>query len=216
MDKVTNGLNKLNAVLPLKDRQDKVDKSISDAHKSILRSFVDKGSILSRSELSTIVDDIDDATSILKENDMVVFDESNEPIGAYPFTMEEREHQILVNTHNVHAMCALDSLGISPMFDFPVVITSQCRVTEEPIEIYQDGSFILNKDDVKDVQFGVIWNASGSSCCCANSLCMEMMFLKDPTVATEWLEQDPKNREVYTLREAIEFSTRFFAPLTKD
>jgi Alkylmercury lyase len=216
MDKVTNGLNKLNAVLPLKDRQDKVDPQIRDAHKSVLTSFVEKGAILTKSELAQIVDDVDQAISILKDNDMVVFDDNNEPIGSYPFTMQEREHKISVNGHNVHAMCALDSLGVSPMFGYEVEINSQCRVTGDAVKIKQKDLEVLNAEENKDVQFGIIWAAADSSCsCCANSLCMEMMFLKDSAVAEKWLAEDSANREVYTLPEAIDFSARFFAPLIK-
>ncbi|MBF0252715.1 MAG: hypothetical protein HQL29_02770 [Candidatus Omnitrophica bacterium] len=216
MDKVTNGLNKLNAVLPLKERQDKVDPSIKKAHKAILTAYVEKGRTLSKGELAKIVDNVDDAVKILNENDMVVFDKNNEPIGAYPFTMEQREHKISVNGNLVHAMCALDSLGVSPMFDYEVEINSKCRVTGEPIKIKQKKLEILNPEENKDTKFGIIWAAAEGSCsCCANSLCMEMMYLKDGNVAEKWLAEDSKNREVYTLPEAVEFSSRFFAPLIK-
>ncbi|MBU3953423.1 MAG: alkylmercury lyase family protein, partial [Proteobacteria bacterium] len=47
----------------------------------------------------------------------------------------------------------------------------------------------------------------------ANSLCTEMMFLTDRAVAEEWLSQDPENRQVFDLEEAIEFGARFFTPL---
>jgi len=31
---------------------------------------------------------------MLKEKDMVVFSEAGNPVGAYPFTMEKREHVV--------------------------------------------------------------------------------------------------------------------------
>jgi len=42
---------------------------------------------------------------------------------------------------------------------------------------------------------------------------MEMIFLKDGKTAQQWLSDDPDNREVFTLQEAVEFGGRFFAPL---
>ena len=42
---------------------------------------------------------------------------------------------------------------------------------------------------------------------------MEIIFLRDSKIAQRWLAQDPDNREVFTLQEAIEFGARFFVPL---
>lgn len=42
---------------------------------------------------------------------------------------------------------------------------------------------------------------------------MEMMFLKDDKIAEQWLAEDPTNREIFTLQEAVEFGARFFVPL---
>jgi hypothetical protein len=40
-----------------------------------------------------------------------------------------------------------------------------------------------------------------------------MMFLRDSEIARQWLADDPKNREVFTLQEAVEIGDRFFTPL---
>ena len=51
------------------------------------------------------------------------------------------------------------------------------------------------------------------SACCANSLCTEMLFLRDGEVARQWQAKDAENREIFTLRVAVEFASRFFVPL---
>jgi len=66
---------------------------------------------------------------------------------------------------------------------------------------------------MSDTHFGIIWGAAAGNSCCADSLCMEMMFLRDSEIAQRWLADDPDNRELFTLPEAIEFGGRFFAPL---
>ncbi len=79
--------------------------------------------------------------------------------------------------------------------------------------IRQAGKKIENLDEAADIHFGIIWGAASSCSCCANSLCMEMMFLKDGKIAESWLAEDKGNRETFTLQEAVDFGARFFVPL---
>ncbi len=212
-EKVESALNRLNAVLPLKERQDNCRPEIKTLHQAILCSFVENGRSLSRAEMAQQVSDVAEAITILQSNDMVVFGADGEPIGAYPFTMAAREHQIQVNGHQVHAMCALDALAISPMFGLVTEINSQCRVTGEPVHIRQAGETIENMDESGGVYFGIVWGAAEGGACCADSLCREMIFLRDGDVAGQWLAAEPENREIFTLPDSVAFAARFFVPL---
>jgi alkylmercury lyase len=214
--KVDKALARLIAVLPLKEKQLKCAPEMRALHRRMLRSFVERGKILSRSEMAEVVGDVDQATAVLKNNDMVVFSCEGEPIGAYPFTMEEREHKVRVGNNTVNAMCALDALAVSPMFGMKTEISSTCRATGAAVFIKQDGLNIENLAEAGEIRFGIVWGAASSCSCCANSLCMEMMFLRDGRVAEEWLSADPGNREVFTLAEAVEFGAKFFVPLMAD
>lgn len=211
--KLEMALNRLKSILPLKDRQDACSKQIKELHQQVLRSFVDKGRILTRKEMEQHVSNLEGAISVLKEKDMVVFSEDGIPVGAYPFTMEEREHVVRVNGHQVYAMCTLDALAVSPMFRVKTQITSRCRITGDPVSIQQSGETIENQDEAGDIHFGIIWGAASADSCCADSLCMEMLFLRGSGIARQWLADDPDNRETFTLKEAVEFGGRFFAPL---
>jgi mercuric reductase len=135
------------------------------------------------------VSNLEDAISVLKEKDMVVFSDDGNPVEAYPFTMEEREHVIRVRGHQVHAMCALDALSISPMFRVETQIISRCRVTGDPISIKQPGDTIENLDEAGDVHFGIIWGAKNTDSCYADSLCMEMVFLMTATRTSIWFRR---------------------------
>lgn len=211
--KVEKALERLISVLPLKEKQEACGRELKELHQKILTSFVENGRILSREEMAAQVENVEEAVNVFKTNDMVVFSDNGEPVGVYPFTMEEREHKVQINGHTVHAMCALDALSVSPMFNMDTHIHSQCRVTGSPVSIQQEGKKIKNPEETEDLRFGIVWGAANGCSCCANSLCMEMMFLKDGTVADEWLVADEKNREVFTLEEAVEFGSRFFVPL---
>jgi len=212
-EKLETALNRLKQILPLKERQDLCPLEIKSLHQKTLRSFVENGSSLTREEMEQQVSDVDEAVTVLQSNDMVVFGEDGEPIGAYPFTMEKREHKILVNGYQVHAMCALDALAVSPMFSMDTEINSQCRVTGDPVRIQQSGTTIENVDEAGGVYFGIVWGAAEGGSCCADSLCMEMIFLKDDGIAQQWLAEDPTNREIFTLQDSVEFSNLFFVPL---
>lgn len=212
-EKVTKALERLIGVLPLKAKQESCGPEIKELHQQVLRSFVERGRILSKEEMAAHVGNIDEAVNVLKTNDMVVFSCSGQPIGAYPFTMEEREHKVRVNGHTVNAMCALDALAVSPMFGVDTEISSKCRATGAPVTVKQSGRTVKNLDQAADIHFGIIWGAASSCSCCANSLCMEMMFLKDSKVAASWLAEGTGNRETFTLQEAVDFGAQFFVPL---
>jgi len=212
-DKLDIALDRLKAILPLKERQEKCNEQIKALHQQILFSFVNNGRILTMKEMAPYVSNLNEALAVLKANDMVVFSEHGDPVGAYPFTMEEREHKVHVNGFQVYAMCALDALAVSPMFGMDTQITSRCRVTGDPVHLHQSGKTIENLDEVGDVHFGIIWGASDSGSSCAVSLCTEMIFLRDSKIARQWCMDDPENREVFALKEALEFASRFFVPL---
>ena len=211
--KVDTALDRLTGILPLKVRQEDCSPQIKELHQQILRSFVTQGRILTRDEMAEHVSNLEEAVAALQDSDLVVFSASGEPVGAYPFTMEEREHKVHVNGHRVHAMCALDALAVSPLFGMKTHISSICRVTGDPVSIEQSGTTIENQDAAAGIHVGITWGAASGDACCADSLCMEMMYLRDDEVARRWLAEDPDNREIFTLQEAVEFGARFFVPL---
>jgi mercuric reductase len=211
--KVETALNRLNSILPLKQRQDDCNQQIKELHQQILRSFIDRGRILTRKEMQQRVSNLEETVKTFKEKDMVIFSEDDKPVGAYPFTMEAREHNIRVNGHQVYAMCALDALAVAPMFGMDTQITSRCSITGDPVYIQQSGKIIVNLDEAGDIRFGIAWSAANADLCCADSLCLEMIFLRDGETAQRWLADGPENREVFSLRDAVEFGDRFFSPL---
>lgn len=212
-DKITSAVKRLNAILPLAERQQSLEVSLKKLHKKILLSYIDQGRSLNKNEMAQWVDDIDAAIKILKHNDLVVFDDNGEPRGAYPFTIEAREHTVTVNSHTVHCMCALDALAVSPMFNLATIISSCCHVTHAPIIIHQQGMIIQNSDELNDVCFGINWNAVSKNSNCADSLCTEMIYLKGKAVELNWLSEAADSRQTFRLNEAVEFAARFFVPL---
>lgn len=212
--KVTTAIQRLNTIFPLQKNQQTLNKSIRDLHQAVLRSYVEQGRSLNRAEMANYVDDFNEAVTILKQNDLVVFDNKGEPIGAYPFTMEQRKHQVTVNNHTVHCMCALDALAVSPMFNLPTHISTRCEVSSIPISINQHGKEMRSSD--QRLFFGINWNAASTAACCADSLCTEMIFLAGDEIANNWLTENSDQREIFTLQQAVNFAAGFFMPLLSE
>jgi len=213
--KVTKAVDRLNKILPLAERQKRLARETADIYQMILKSYIDIGRTLNKAEIAEHATDIDDVINTLRSNDMVVFDSNDEPVGAYPFTMELRDHTVKVNGNTVHSMCALDALAISPMYNIKTHIDSKCHVTGDRISIDQLNQEVLNKQENEEVHFGINWNSAANNCC-ATSLCTEMIFLKDKKIADTWLSDDLENREIFNIDDAIEFSSRFFSPLVSE
>ena len=212
MNKIKNAVDHLNKILPLAERQKKLSCEDADVYLKILNSYVYYGRTLNKPEIAECVHNVDETINTLRNNDMVVFDSNDEPVGAYPFTMEAREHKVKVNNHIVYSMCALDALAVSPMFNMKTVIESRCHITGDDILIEQFDQDVLNKESNENIYFGINWSAAKNNCC-ATSLCTEMIFLKGKINSENWLHEDPERREIFSLDEAIGFSSQFFKPL---
>ena len=211
--KLENALERLNRILPLRKKQDECDKETRALYQQILRSFVTKGRILTREEMVRNAGNPEAALKRLRDDGMVVFSADGDPVGAYPFTMEPREHKVRVNGYQVHAMCALDALAVSPMFEVKTQIDSRCRITGDRVEIRQSGTSIENPDEAGEFHVGIAWGAADEHSSTADSLCREMIFLRDGEVARQWNADDFENKEIFTLPEAVEFARRHFVPL---
>jgi len=208
---VSMALKRLDSILPLVSGLNSLSSDDAALYCKLLKSYVQQGRTLTRSEASELVNNAEQALTNIAGSKLIVLDADGNPSGAYPFTSEEREHKVHINGVTVHCMCALDALAVSPMFNMPTVIDSQCRVTSEKIHLEQNGTNFSN--GTLDAWFGINWGAAATDTVCATSLCMEMMFLANEAVAREWLAESPDTREIFDLPSAIDFAAGFFVPL---
>jgi hypothetical protein len=213
---LADALDKLNSLLPLKAKQSRLEPQLRNLHIAILRHFATVGQALSRDQVAQLLEgaDVDEALARLADDDLVVLSPDRQRItGAYPFTVEERVHEVLVNGQTVHAMCALDALAIAPMFETATRIDSRCHITDTPIEIRMQGEELLSAKP-GGIMVGIHWQ--GTLGCAAQSLCMEMVFLGDAETAQRWQQQDSENTDLYELPDAVHFAAAYFRPLLED
>lgn len=211
-EKISHALVHLNQILPLVKHQRLLEPEAVQMHQTILRSYANTGAAPLTSELAMIYHPVAEMLSRLQQLDLIVLDDNAEILGAYPFTSETRIHQVDIDNHSVHCMCALDALAISPMFDYATQIHSQCALTSEPVTIQQNGLAVLNHQQNTELFLAIDWAAVSSTSCCANSLCKQMNFISGAERAHEWQRQSDQH-ELFTLAEATVFAAQFFKPL---
>jgi len=212
-DKVSKALKRLDSILPLLSGLQSLEDEDARLYCKLLNSYVGQGRTLSRTEVAGMVTDAEQALNNLTKTKLIVLDAEGNPNGAYPFTSEQREHRVQINGTTVHCMCALDALSVSPMFEQKTIIDSECRVTGDAIHIEQNGT-VLN-DGTLDAWFGINWGAATDDIACAESLCLEMMFLANEETANRWLAESADTREIFDLQSAVEFAAAFFVPLVE-
>ena len=214
MDKKTStALERLDDILPLLSGLRSLSSEDAALYCNLLNSYVQRGRALARIEVDERVGNAALALDNLVNSKLIVLDADGNPAGAYPFTSQEREHKVHINGVTVHCMCALDALAVSPMFNVPAVIESECRITGKQIHIEQNG-ISIDKGTL-DAWLGINWGAAANDIVCAESLCLEMMFLANETVAKEWLQESPETREIFDLSSAVDLSAAFFVPLAE-
>ncbi len=213
-DTLSQAVQRLNSQLPLKDRHDRLSEPLKALHREVIKSLVMHARPLTRPEVAALVGEgeVDAAIARLGKDDLVVLSKDQRQIvGAYPVTSEATPHEVHVNGQILYAMCALDALAVSPMYEVPVEIRSRCRVSGDTVCITQDGMRIMEARP-PTVRVGVRWQMpSGDHA--AHSMCMEMVFLRDDATAAAWHGGDLDHHSVFTLDEAIPFGARFFKPL---
>jgi hypothetical protein len=211
---VEKELARLKRILPLEQNQKHLGTELLAVHRGILYSFAEHGRPLENAIIGQMLGGrtVSEVLTELAAKDLVVLDEKKERVvGAYPFTTEKTAHTVIISGVKTYAMCAVDALSISPMFNSEVTIESRCHVSGVSIRVRQREMEILEAQPSLGVRVGVRWQGTGG--CAAHSLCMEMVFLSDRETAVRWQNEDNENRSIFTLPEAIEFGTGFFLPL---
>jgi mercuric reductase len=231
--RLARALQHLHDLLPLKERQESLERPLVELHRAILHSLVEQGRPLTRAEIAKKLGSEDAAAKAVAllgsydlivrnpltirdahTNALVVLDaKGGDVLGAYPITTEETPHKVSVNGNQLYAMCAVDALAVGAMFNTETLIQSNCHVTEEPVTIRQRGKEILEANP-PDVRVGVRWQRLID--CCAHVMCRQMIFLRDEATAQAWLNADPVSKELFTVPEAILFGEAFFTPLLED
>lgn len=116
---------------------DSVEKAV---HQEILRAFAARGRPPAPSELDTVTAasgrPTSEVLSALHEADAIRLDPDGDIAVAYPFSTRPTRHRVrIADRVEVHAMCAIDALGISAMLGQDTRIESLDVTSGEPVTV---------------------------------------------------------------------------------
>lgn len=209
---VQAAIARLEERLPLRARQAALPAPLVELHRLILWSLARDGRPPTGAAMDGVLGNMPRAEALarLGSDDLVVLDTAGEQVlGAYPFTTEQTPHRLTAGESRVHAMCALDALAVSPVFDLAVSIDSECAVTGEPVRVEQRGDVVEAVRPGPGLHVGVRWQQPSG--CAAHSMCRDMVFLRDRDVAEHWLAEGDAG--LFDLHEAVAFARGYFQPL---
>ena len=131
----------------------------------------------------------------------------------YPFTRLATEHHITLHGHALHALCAIDALGIGGMFQTDIAITSSCRFCRTPINIATaNAGRAINTVTPDDT---VVWYDPAYAETAATSCCPSIGFFCTDGHLQQWLaaRNPPRTGCRLTPAEAMEVGRAIFEPV---
>jgi hypothetical protein len=158
--------------------------------------------------------EVEPALERLASEDLVHHDpETGAILVAYPFSGRPTAHRVRLDGREVYAMCAIDALGIAPMFGEPIEISSRDPLTGEQIrvELEPDGN-----DSWQPQEAVVVCGTSeaGESC---TSCCPVLNFFASTGSATRWLASHVDVRgAVISMDDAIVAGRTVFGDILKE
>jgi hypothetical protein len=161
----------------------------------ILRHFTTDGRP-SSTELRTTAErlgiDTEQALEKLAREDLVHRGSDGEVTVAYPFSGRTTAHQVrFPDGHAVDAMCAIDALGIAPMFGETIEVESRDPVSGDAIRarVAPDGVAEWSPESAVVVAGAVRNQADACRGCCP-----VLNFFVSPANAERWLAEHPEVR----------------------
>jgi hypothetical protein len=158
----------------------------------ILRRFATSGRPSgeeAREEAGRLGVDIERALTTLAREDLVHLGPDGEIAVAYPFSGRPTAHRVRFESgHQVDAMCAIDALGVAPMFGEPIEITSHDPLSGDEIRTR------LAPDGDANWQPGSAVVLTGAADCCGEAFrgcCPVLNFFASAQNAERYLSAHP-------------------------
>jgi hypothetical protein len=152
----------------------------------------------------------DAALAALARDDLIHTDTAGRVKVAYPFSGKPTAHRVRLDGRDVYAMCAIDALGMAPMFNEPVTIDSRDPMTGEGVhvDLTPDGQASWTPESAVVV---------AGSCCAGdayNGCCQVLNFFSTPVSAEQYLrERTDVSGHVISITEASEAGRLIFGDI---
>jgi Alkylmercury lyase len=189
-------------------------------HQAILRAFARTGQAPSRADLDQVADaaGVEPAAALpeLETADLIVLDPRGELLAAYPFSAAPTPHRLTLGGGvSVHAMCAIDALGVSAMVGQPVTVTSAEPDTGRQVTVQVDGDQATWQPPT-----AVVLAAAATDDCCAPSAQRTCGYINSFTTnaaALAWAGDHPElSWALLDQPQALATAIAEFGPLLRD
>lgn len=194
-----------------------LDKTEDQVWRAILNHYGHSGKAPTGVQIADAVginpEEIANLLHRLVERDLVVLDESNRVVVAYPFTEWTTEHQVRVGANLVAAMCAIDALGIGVMLGLDTTIRSACRHCGRKISVTtRDQGTSINSISPDAT---LVWSGTHyANSCAATSACTVQAFFCSSDHLKEWRLTDRAGEGfLLSVEEAFQVARAFFEPM---
>jgi alkylmercury lyase-like protein len=159
-------------------------------------------------------DGLKDVLRILRSHDLIDLDPHTGNLRlAYPFTQAVTGHRVEIRDHVLHALCAIDALGVAGMYGTDVVISSRCHHCGAPVQVEtaSEGKALRSvMPSEATVWYDVAYDASAATSCCP-----AIVFFCSDEHRRRWLDdQMPRRNGIgLTIDEALEVGRAIFGPI---
>jgi hypothetical protein len=186
--------------------------------RTILRLYADHGQAPKLSEIAAKTGVAPDRVAImlhkLQSHDLIDLDQASKHIRlAYPFTEVATGHRVELKGHTLHALCAIDALGVAGMYGADITISSPCRHCGATIHVgtTAEGQALQSVTPANTV----VWYDFAYDGSAAASCCPAIVFFCSSEHLQQWLNtQTPRrNGARLTVDEALEVSRAIFGPV---
>jgi len=158
--------------------------------------------------------DPDQSREKLAREDLIHCNGEGEVTVAYPFSGRPTRHRVRIEGYTVFAMCAIDALGVAPMFERAIVIESSDPLTNAEISIW------LQPDGTGTWQPNEAVVVTGRACAdraAFKGCCHVLNFFASPDNAERYLsEHEDVSGFPITMRQAIEVGRAIFGAVLKE
>lgn len=150
----------------------------------------------------------------LQSHDLIELDRDSAHIRlAYPFTEAVTGHRVKLNGRILHALCAIDALGVANMFGADISISSLCHHCGRQIDVGTSGEGRTLRSVVP--AGAVVWYDFSYEGSAATSCCPAIAFFCSDGHLQQWLDsQNPQRDGIrLTMDEALEVGRAIFGPV---
>lgn len=195
-------------------RAEQLPDGLRQVHQAILRHFAATGTAPSHAEISSTAKAVglDPAAAVrgLAAEDLVALDSDGQLVAAYPFSPTPTPHGVSLGGVNVHAMCAIDALGMPFMLDTDAVIASTDPHSGHPVVVsIADGVATWRPPEAV-----VVYAASGAIGRSVDTCCSTINFFTSAGTAHAWVAARPTlAATVLTQDQSLALGRDIFEPL---